>query len=362
MAVCSLSFVSNKRNHGFTLTYHVTPAAKRSCLLKMDLGINNPSKFTGCFDLPTSSESDVDLDDQHSCYIADQIRAKRRASSRISFCSNDRMSKALSQYSDDDEALNAAQRHGHLRTSSIYKPEEEDLDWTISNFGSMIASPASSTNLRGLSHKQINSGTFLHISDSSSLSASIKRIMPACDKQARARCFDYLIGAIDEAWASYCTAASYVEDETYGYNSPISLATDDEDYCGDTTDLTEYNSDHEKKPVVTHKQGFAQSAASLPQPSLKKTSIFGASAGVEILRTGQDPLSCRLLALKERLIKAKYFLQDLVDSDKYTDSFDFWQRWDMIKYATIELVEDDDDDAVMESTIDDLECGRQFSN
>ena len=32
----------------------------------------------------------------------------------------------------------------------------------------------------------------------------------------------------------------------------------------------------------------------------------------------------------------------------------------MIKYATIELVEDDDDDEVVESTIEELERGRMF--
>lgn len=34
----------------------------------------------------------------------------------------------------------------------------------------------------------------------------------------------------------------------------------------------------------------------------------------------------------------------------------------MIKYATIELVEDDDDDEIIESTIDELEDGRCFVN
>ena len=38
----------------------------------------------------------------------------------------------------------------------------------------------------------------------------------------------------------------------------------------------------------------------------------------------------------------------------------FWKRWDMIKYSTIELVEDDDDDEIIESTIEELENGRLF--
>lgn len=330
----------------------------------MDLGVGTSfasTKFTGCFNLPSSSESDVDSDDQQLCYLADQVRAKRRASSRVSFCVNDQMSKALSQYSDgeDDvrESCSKSSRPSHLRSSSTFRPEDEDLDC---NF---MGSPVSSSNLRGLDTRSSNPGSFLHISDSCSLSVSLKRVMPVCDKNARVRCFDYLIGAIDEAWASYCNAASYVEDETYGYNSPASVATDDEDYCGNTTDLTDYESEQEhlKSDKTKQRGDFSQQPQQL-YSAYKRPSIMGFGLNVDMSRTGQDPSSCRLQALKERLIKAKYFLQDLVDSDDYNEAFDFWKRWDMIKYATIELVEDDDDDTVMESTIDELEHGRQFSN
>lgn len=356
MALCSQSFTNTKRNFEYPLLAQVPN--KRPCLLKMDLGASIAStKFTGCFNLPSSSESDVDSDDQQLCYLADQVRAKRRASSRVSFCVNDQMSKALSQYSDDED-VSRSTRPSHLRSSSTFRPEDEDLDC---NF---LGSPSSSSNLRGLETRSSNSGSFLHISDSCSLVASVNRVMPACDKHARLRCFDYLIGAIDEAWASYCNAASYVEDETYGYNSPASVATDDEDYCGNTTDLTDYESDHEheKSDKTKQQRGIFSQQPQQMYPAYRKPSIMGLGSNVDMSRTGQDPSSCRLQALKERLIKAKYFLQDLVDSDDYNEAFDFWKRWDMIKYATIELVEDDDDDTVMESTIDELEHGRQFSN
>lgn len=64
--------------------------------------------------------------------------------------------------------------------------------------------------------------------------------------------------------------------------------------------------------------------------------------------------------LKVRLTKAKYYLQELVDSNDYREIELFWKRWDMIKYSTIELVEDDDDDEIIESTIEELENGRLF--
>lgn len=362
MALCSLSFTGSKRAYGYPLLAPgpnlVAPATKRACLSKMNILSADSGRFTGCFNLPSSSESDIDSDDQQSCYIADQIRAKRRASSRVSFCLDNRMSKALSQYSDDEDAGDNSLRPVISRGSSVVRPEDEDLDCKFS-----MCSPSSSSNLRAYAHdatlRNSHSGSFLQISDSCSSTGSLKRSMPVCDKQARSRCFDYLIGAIDEAWASYCNAASYVEDETYGYNTPASVVTDDEDYCGNSTDLTDYESEYEKVaavPVVKHQ--LQQQRAMFRKPSI----MGGMSPSADMSRTGQDPSSCRLQALKERLIKAKYFLQDLVDSDDYNDAFDFWKRWDMIKYATIELVEDDDDDVVMESMIDELEHGRHFSN
>lgn len=374
MALCSQPLTSSKRPHGYP---HLSPqgsgipSAKRICLTKMNISSGVAGKYVSCFDLPSSSESDVDSDDQQSCYIADQIRAKRRASSRVSFCLDDKVSKAMSQYSDDD-LPESISRIGHSRTSSIVKPEDEDLDCTF------MCSPPSSSNLRlyinstvsnvnnniNVDHVGLRSsshGSFLHISDSCSSSASVKRTIPAGDKQARSKCFDYLIGAIDEAWASYCNAASYAEDETYGYNTPASVVTDDEDYCGNTTDLTDYESDYEQKSSFHLRREQSQQTHQFGAVS-RKPSIFGMSPSSDMSSAGQDPSSCRLQALKERLIKAKYYLQDLVDSDDYNDALNFWKRWDMIKYATIELVEDDDDDTVMESTIDELEHGRHFSN
>ncbi|GME96548.1 unnamed protein product [[Candida] boidinii] len=75
-------------------------------------------------------------------------------------------------------------------------------------------------------------------------------------------------------------------------------------------------------------------------------------------RVCEAPSNVRLQESKDRLIKAKYYLQEFVDSDNVQDCLSFWKRWDMIKYGTIELVEDDDDDDVVENTIDQLEVGR----
>lgn len=353
MALCSLAFsTSAKRTCDYAKPLR-SPANKRVCLSKIEMNTTtnrfpqvsfNKHSNHACYS--SSSDSESDSDDQ-SCYKADQIRAKRRASSRVSFSLNNELSKAVSQYSDDEDN----QYESHDRNTS--QPAGDD------NFDcKLLSSPCTSSvyinnnngNMQMSHHRNSSTGSFLHISDSNSSIASSKKCISEADKSSRARCFDYLVGAIDEAWARYCDAASYVEDETYGYNTPCSFATDDEDF-GNTTDLTDYESEFEHVPKPTIRRKL-----------LINPSPLNMSAEVGMSSTAKDPSSCQLQALKDRLIKAKYFLQDLVDSDDYNDASDFWKRWDMIKYATIELVEDDDDDEVIEATIDDLEDGRLFIN
>lgn len=271
----------------------------------------------------------------------------------MSFSVNKELSKAVSKYSDDDEeeAVEPVEKRGSKC--------EENIDCKL------LSSPRSPFNVgnsvaQEYSHHHSSSlpNSFLPLSDDNSSTASTKKHIPQSDKSSRSRCFDYLVGAIDEAWARYCDAASYVEDETYGYNTPGSVGTDDEEECvGNTTDLTDYESDfdHAAKPAHHTKKMLMM----MPQKGSMMASYTNASKASS---TAGDPSSCQLQALKDRLIKAKYFLQDLVESDDYNDTIAFWKRWDMIKYATIELVEDDDDDEVIESTIDELEDGRLFSN
>lgn len=344
MALCSQAFQSTKRSCDFGSSLQCT-SSKKVCLSKIDLNTARKPVNKVCFGKLTqpsacysSSESDADSDDQQSCYNADQARAKRRASSRLSFSVNNELSKAVSQYSDDDDLeLEASERGSPQATGDA-------------NFDcQLMSSPRANS---------ITANSFLPISDNNSSGPSTKKHMPQGDKCSRARCFDYLVGAIDEAWARYCDAASYVEDETYGYNTPNSVATDDEDdYFGNTTDLTDYESDieHEQQKPV------AQPVSKRPSMMAKPVGIMANDSANRASSTSKDPSSCQLQALKDRLIKAKYFLQDLLESEDYQEASAFWKRWDMIKYAAIELVEDDDDDEIIESTIDDLEDGRLFT-
>lgn len=360
MALCSLAFnTSTKRSCNFdTLLLQHGSSPKRVCLSKIDLNSSAKRLPRVCCDKLSndvcfsSSESDNDSDDQQSCYVADQIRAKRRASSRVSFSLDSELSKAVSQYSDDDN-----EDFDSLKLTSTRKNSDDidNLDCKLLNSPctSSVYINSHNGNIQMSHHRNASTGSFFQISDSCSSTSSTKKSMPESDKNSRAKCFDYLVGAIDEAWARYCDAASYVEDETYGYNTPHSVATDDEDEFDNTTDLTDYDSDFERHDA--------------PKPIMRKPSMLGPVLGHTTTEYGQsstakDPSSSQLQALKDRLTKAKYFLQDLVDSDDYNDAFAFWKRWDMIKYATIELVEDDDDDEVMESTMDELEDGRLFTS
>lgn len=72
------------------------------------------------------------------------------------------------------------------------------------------------------------------------------------------------------------------------------------------------------------------------------------------------PDSIKLQSLKLRLIRAKNYLDYYSNSLSLEDSIKFWHRWDMIKYSTVEIMEDDDDDEVVENVIDELEEGRFF--
>lgn len=362
MALCSQAFsTSNKRSCTLNTGFESSPA-KKICLSKLRSGSDSKNHrvtiaSNPAFQFPvstrtangaahnnkvvySSSENDDDSDDEQSCYNADQIKAKRRASTRVSFSlnTNSALSKAISKYSDDDDD----DEDSSINNNNTHHPIVDGDDCS-DNIDCKLSSPINNSTININPATPINQG--FNISDHSN--QPLKKSIPESDKHSRSKCFEYLVGAIDEAWARYCDATTYVEDETYGYNTPNSVATDDEDYFGNTTDFTDYDSEFEHHHSKSSK------------PHLYTPST---SPSTPLSNSSKDPSSCQLQALKDRLTKAKYFLQDLVDSDDCLDASAFWKRWDMIKYATIELVEDDDDDDVVESTIDELEDGRLFAN
>lgn len=326
----------------------------------------------------SSSEDDSsDIDDQTE-YNLQQARAKRRASTRKLFVAgNSELTKACSLYSDDDDCDSS-----RLCSLSIHSSPQTPFISSVASTGTgtkpaapqsmprkslpldvfplAVSAPPSSP----IPRKYELASQYSPLVYSCASGPSSPPVSRNSDLQARMRCFEYLVGSIDEAWARYCNATTNMEDQVYGYDVPTGVASDDEDEDKDEddddedaylsgssngTELTDYDTEIEhphKRTVLAH----------MSRPRLLLSGSLFLNADDLATPSGQ------LLALKDRLTKAKYFLQDLVDSDHAVDIACFWKRWDMIKYATIELVEDDDDDEVIESTIDDLEKGRVNSN
>ena len=196
--------------------------------------------------------------------------------------------------------------------------------------------------------------------------------VPQCDLVARARCFEYLVSSIDEVWAQYCSFTSYAEDEMYGTeesgsrpqmssrkmreteipNSPISLYDEDANYS---------STNESQGPMTPYSYADSATLSSHQYMSSPKCAM-NTQSNSACLAPSEQPDSVRLLNVKKRLMNAKYFLQDLTDREDLDSSAAFWNRWDMVKYAAIELVEEDgDDDEVVENVTEELEDGRHYS-
>lgn len=233
--------------------------------------------------------------------------------------------------------------------------------------------------------------------------------VPRSDLHARAKCFDYLVSAIDEVWAQYCTYTSTAEDEIYNCDedvqrkrssslysdiptSPASLYHDDDNNNDDDDDNTNYSSDAESsgprtphhstnslyspkyslynsKQMYNRKPNIVDSHIDYSDNNDQHTFVDNLSTSQssstvsdKSLAPSEQPGSVFLLNLKTRLMNAKYYFQELLDNVDIESSCSFWNRWDMIKYSAIELVEDDgDDDDVLEATIEKLENGRYYA-
>lgn len=305
MALCSQAFNSSTKRSCSSID---NSSNKRICF--------NKYKFP-CSTVQTSSEEDEDSDDEQLCYKMDQIKAKRRASSRISFSLNPnyKLSKYVSQYSDEENANeNVTQKFDSLLPENEFKLIQ----------------------------------------------------IPKSDKLARSKCFDYLVGAIDEAWARYCDASSCIEDEVFYNEAPTKF----DDLSIKSIKESDYDDDEEieddKSEIIDNYSINSTDLTDISDHFINQSKAFmnyrNQNHKLTIKKSNTNQSTNQYQKLKDRLTKAKYFLQDLIDSEDYQDIQSFWNRWDMIKYSTIELVEDDDDDEVIESTIEDLEVGRYFVN
>ncbi|KAI5969645.1 hypothetical protein CANMA_001308 [Candida margitis] len=293
----------NKRGCDFL---YPSASNKKICLQRLrsnDFQLNKQDLASKYY---SSSSEDDDSEDEQSCYDAEQIRAKRRASTRASFSIDPKLSRAISQYSDDEDeedvqegCYNAKVKSPRCsrRTSDssikILRSEDE-----IENLDCKLASSPVNSSL-SLKKMLVNGVNECDLDEEEEEeeeeSDSNNQSVAVADRNARARCFEYLVGAIDEAWARYCDATTYAEDEVHGYITPASLASGDDD-------------DDDKE----------------------------------------------LMNVKCRLLRSKDFLQDHIESFDISDIKKFWHRWDITKYQMLDVMEDEDD------VLEELESGRRI--
>lgn len=203
-----------------------------------------------------------------------------------------------------------------------------------------------------------------------------KNSVPKQDLIARERCFDYIIQAIDEAWAMYCNTTSSAEAAVYG-NMGNKMKTftkieqnknsDDEATQYSDSDVESFNynyktistisddDDEEEEEDITVEGsdafGYKSEATNVPDDETDSSDC----------RTVSELPDCiKFQSLKCRLTKAKNDLELCYDSKDYEDCITFWNRWDMIKYSAVEIMEDDDDDEIVENALEELEQGRCY--
>lgn len=368
----------------------------------------------------SSSSSDDDDDENNSnTFLSSRLRSKSRSNQlrkvkSLTFAIDSKLSKAVSQYSDDsdndeNEEVGLIRRDSDSCTSFSSERSSNNKKLPMSNIlnnnmniinncsnsfsnNKKFSSTNNILNVNYVSnHGLLNNKRYsVNINDVvNSIPSSIANnnanldnsftsfnvtnrslkhnngSIPRCDLVARFRCFEYLVGAIDEAWARYCNSTSYDEDLAYDYdndndrdcsniscnnyapivNTPNSQAysSDDDGYKTEfsaTTTVTEYDSDF-------HNNNKIGSFSMMSNPS-------GTSR-----RVSEVPENVRLQELKDRFTRYKYYLEDMVDSDLYNDCLAFWTKWDLIKYSIVDFVEEEDDeDEDIERRIDELESGR----
>ncbi|SCV02823.1 LANO_0G00452g1_1 [Lachancea nothofagi CBS 11611] len=205
-------------------------------------------------------------------------------------------------------------------------------------------------------------------------SISRKQSVPHSDSIAQERCFDYLLQSIDEVWARYCNTTSTAEVKVYDnmckpqtqYSESPSPTIDDScvvrssnpssPQCQRTLSFTSINKDSSNNNASDDDSDDSSGYKSeITNPTEYETDC-------DYRKISKLPDSVRLQSLKDRLCKAKNDLDGLHDSNSYEDCARFWRRWDMIKYSAVEMMEEDDDDEVIESVIEELERGRCFVN
>lgn len=407
MAALSLKRAYMQRNASATRMLDEMSRAKRQCLKRTtDFLVK---RFEAQSD-DGNSDDVKDFNNEDSGFGTSLLDIRKSLSALSVPMTDYKMSRAIAQYSDDDETdLEVSEKHRrNSRRKRSNSKEHRAHSFTENSDCPFTASPEYSghdLNVRGLSFdesmrddKKLNhrrSSSFMSCLPTSPLSFDTYTVpscshvsvchngIPSSDFDARSRCFDYLVGAIDEAWARYCDSTSHDEEIAYGFENEKSI--DDSSVSHSFMQISRPHDHNEQlKGKVNHDDGSISSAnssvCSSDEGNLTSSTFITdydsdsnvqrsrlankvAAAGLRShCRVSEVPENMRLQKLKDRFIKAKYYLQDYVDSEEPEDCFLFWKKWDLVKYSAIELVEDTDNDDKIEKALEELEAGRDATS
>ncbi len=407
MAALSLKRAYMQRNASATRMLDEMSRAKRQCLKRTtDFLVK---RFEAQSD-DGDSDDVKDFNNEDSGFGTSLLDIRKSLSALSVPMTDYKMSRAIAQYSDDDETdLEVSEKHRrNSRRKRSNSKEHRAHSFTENSDCPFTASPEYSghdLNVRGLSFdesmrddKKLNhrrSSSFMSCLPTSPLSFDTYTVpscshvsvchngIPSSDFDARSRCFDYLVGAIDEAWARYCDSTSHDEEIAYGFENEKSI--DDSSVSHSFMQISRPHDHNEQlKGKVNHDDGSISSAnssvCSSDEGNLTSSTFITdydsdsnvqrsrlankvAAAGLRShCRVSEVPENMRLQKLKDRFIKAKYYLQDYVDSEEPEDCFLFWKKWDLVKYSAIELVEDTDNDDKIEKALEELEAGRDATS
>ncbi|CEP64268.1 uncharacterized protein LALA0_S11e00276g [Lachancea lanzarotensis] len=200
-----------------------------------------------------------------------------------------------------------------------------------------------------------------------------KQTIPHSDLEAQERCFDYLLQSIDEVWARYCNETSTAEAKVYDSMCKPRHVCSPEFSTPSAEDFSVAHTSNPGSPqykrsfsfTSVNRNGLSYSDDDSDDTSGYKSEVTNPTeyeTDCDYRKISKLPDSVRLQSLKDRLCRAKNDLEALHGSSCYEECARFWRRWDMIKYGAVEMMEEDDEDEVIESVIDELERGRCFTS
>lgn len=306
---------------------------------------------------------------------------------KVEFTRMDRGDKLLNNYLDTKMRPVSPLAERTATAASIFGTDSETITSANDDDGNTFNADTTNYRINSISlGKRRNTGN-----RPGSFSSSKRNLVPKQDLLARERCFDYIIQAIDEAWALYCNTTASAEAQVYDnidrthsrrfsrssssiYNNTYARSRASDEEQTEYSEEEETGDDHSTSSASTVRFSMKfgcsdplsdndDTTGSIDTSGYKSetTTVPGYETDSSDCRTISELPDCmKFQSLKTRLTKAKNDLEDCYDSKDYQDCITFWNRWDMIKYSAVEIMEDDDDDEVIETALEELEEGRCF--